>query len=192
MPAPAAAIDDAGSVPENADAPASAGSGIAWSADPRVVTDRDADADKIPVMAPLGTAMPGDRVGDAFERDVPSGRKQGIALTPGTFIPRVKNLRLPRVVASPGAAPTLAIVITWSERTSGRRRRKAMAGITAVPRVRLPGVAKPVGVAECLRREPDNGDGPQPRDTTHAEPTTAGGLVVNPDFFFLRTSSPGA
>ena len=39
-------------------------------------TDGDADAGKISVMAPLGTAMLGYRVGDVFEWDVPMGRKR--------------------------------------------------------------------------------------------------------------------
>ena len=37
--------------------------------------DADADSGKISVMAPLGTAMLGYRVGDVFEWDVPMGRK---------------------------------------------------------------------------------------------------------------------
>lgn len=38
--------------------------------------DADADAGRISVMAPLGTAMLGYRVGDVFEWDVPMGRKR--------------------------------------------------------------------------------------------------------------------
>lgn len=38
--------------------------------------DADSDAGKISVMAPLGTAMLGYRVGDIFEWDVPMGRKR--------------------------------------------------------------------------------------------------------------------
>ena len=38
--------------------------------------ESDADAGKISVMAPLGTAMLGYRVGDIFEWDVPMGRKR--------------------------------------------------------------------------------------------------------------------
>ena len=37
--------------------------------------DADADSGRISVMAPLGTAMLGYRVGDVFEWDVPMGRK---------------------------------------------------------------------------------------------------------------------
>jgi regulator of nucleoside diphosphate kinase len=38
--------------------------------------DADADSGKISVMAPLGTAMLGYRVGDVFEWEVPMGRKR--------------------------------------------------------------------------------------------------------------------
>ena len=38
--------------------------------------DADADSGRISVMAPLGTAMLGYRVGDVFEWDVPMGRKR--------------------------------------------------------------------------------------------------------------------
>ena len=37
--------------------------------------DADADSGRISVMAPLGTAMLGHRVGDVFEWEVPMGRK---------------------------------------------------------------------------------------------------------------------
>ena len=37
--------------------------------------DADAESGRISVMAPLGTAMLGYRVGDVFEWDVPMGRK---------------------------------------------------------------------------------------------------------------------
>ncbi|QEH34721.1 Regulator of nucleoside diphosphate kinase [Aquisphaera giovannonii] len=38
--------------------------------------DADADLGRISVMAPLGTAMLGYRVGDVFEWDVPMGRRR--------------------------------------------------------------------------------------------------------------------
>lgn len=38
--------------------------------------DADAESGKISVMAPLGTAMLGYRVGNVFEWDVPMGRKR--------------------------------------------------------------------------------------------------------------------
>lgn len=38
--------------------------------------DADTDAGKVSVMAPLGTAMLGYRVGDVFEWDVPMGRRR--------------------------------------------------------------------------------------------------------------------
>jgi regulator of nucleoside diphosphate kinase len=38
--------------------------------------DADVDEGKISVMAPLGTAMLGHRVGDVFEWDVPMGRRR--------------------------------------------------------------------------------------------------------------------
>lgn len=38
--------------------------------------DADADVGKVSVMAPLGTAMLGYRVGDVFDWDVPMGRKR--------------------------------------------------------------------------------------------------------------------
>lgn len=38
--------------------------------------DADADAGKVSVMAPLGMAMLGFRVGDMFEWDVPMGRRR--------------------------------------------------------------------------------------------------------------------